>query len=548
MKKMKKIMALVIAVVMCLAMAVPVMAADHTITITRDTTYDTETTESTGVGFGAETYTWYKILSADIGELGTTNPNTGVTDPLGTVAYYIDATTANTNAANQKAALEGLTVTINGESKTLFTITTSADGTRYNVRLSDDAASVSGSQIADALNGMSDTQKNYFTHNTVTRSGNSDVVITAPDGYYFITSSLGSALVVETIGNVTIKEKNQYPSVDKTQNDTATNGTYVNTAVNVGIGDTIYYQTLVYVPSTVNNNITLTDVMSNGLTPASAETITAQVSDTKDGTYTTLEKGDSEANWLATLSDQTYTITVKNTDATVGKYIKFLYKATVNSNALTDTDERNTVTLSYSNYSQADYVEYNTYATGAVKYDGATATENNGVLTPTEDKITYLSAKFKLQVSSDNGTNWTDVIVAFDSTGKYYYPATGTTVDIVSDNENGQIMIRGLDSGKKYQLVEIEAPSGGYNMMTDAAPLTLTEEVNDKTKVSIDEGSEADTTYLAAANVIKIANNKGSQLPSTGGMGTTVLYIIGAILVVGAAVILIARRRTNKED
>ena len=57
-----------------------------------------------------------------------------------------------------------------------------------------------------------------------------------------------------------------------------------------------------------------------------------------------------------------------------------------------------------------------------------------------------------------------------------------------------------------------------------------------------------DWTYnTATSNSIQIANAQGSTLPSTGGMGTKLFYIIGAILVAGAAIILVARRRTNRD-
>jgi LPXTG-motif cell wall-anchored protein len=91
------------------------------------------------------------------------------------------------------------------------------------------------------------------------------------------------------------------------------------------------------------------------------------------------------------------------------------------------------------------------------------------------------------------------------------------------DNENG-VNVRGLKPGK-YYLEETSTPDG-YNTLTER------KEVEIKTQTS-------------ALEVI-VVNNAGAELPSTGGRGTTLLYAIGAALVIGAAVLLIARRRTEQ--
>lgn len=50
---------------------------------------------------------------------------------------------------------------------------------------------------------------------------------------------------------------------------------------------------------------------------------------------------------------------------------------------------------------------------------------------------------------------------------------------------------------------------------------------------------------LLEQQLVTIANNKGSNLPSTGGMGTTIFYVVGSILVLGAAILLITKKRMS---
>ena len=83
-----------------------------------------------------------------------------------------------------------------------------------------------------------------------------------------------------------------------------------------------------------------------------------------------------------------------------------------------------------------------------------------------------------------------------------------------------------------YTLKEIEAPAG-YNLLTDTIDITIA-------------GSDADVTTLTV--VSKVANATGSQLPSTGGMGTTVFYTIGILMMAVSAVLLIAKKRISMSE
>ena len=87
---------------------------------------------------------------------------------------------------------------------------------------------------------------------------------------------------------------------------------------------------------------------------------------------------------------------------------------------------------------------------------------------------------------------------------------------------DGNIVIWGVDADNDYVLVELQPPKG-YNKV-------------ENTNVNVDS---ANTT------VAEVANATGSELPSTGGIGTTIFYILGGLLVIGAGVILVARRKAH---
>ena len=103
---------------------------------------------------------------------------------------------------------------------------------------------------------------------------------------------------------------------------------------------------------------------------------------------------------------------------------------------------------------------------------------------------------------------------------------------VVVTDENGDAAFVGIQSGT-YYVHETEAPAG-YNLATEDEAVT----------VSANDSGTAQATAEA-----HIANNTGAILPGTGGMGTTIFYVVGGTLVVAAAVLLITKKRMhNVED
>lgn len=368
---------------------------------------------------------------------------------------------------------------------------------------------------------------------------------TVDDGYYLVQSSLGANLGLATTDiGMDIVDKNTYPSIDKRQNDDGADGTYADDLVNVAVGDSVFYDFIVYVPASADKDITVVDTMSAGITYDATAGVTAGgLSETADGTFS----GDvAAAAYAVTDTEDGFTLTIHPNDLLKGKYVEFKFQGTINASAITeDTDQKNTATLTYSNYTQTDSVAYATGATGAQKYDGSTADfiAADNTLAPRDNvtDIVYLAdAEFELQKT--DGTRVPVVKMTDATNGDYYRPAiTGeTAVPIVTDSD-GRFDIRGLDldDDVSYQLVETKAPNG-YHLLTAPAQLVLM-------------GNNANTTGHAVNEVAeiaikKIANEKGSLLPTTGGIGTVIVYVVGGVLIAVAATVLVVKFRKGQSS
>ena len=236
----------------------------------------------------------------------------------------------------------------------------------------------------------------------------------------------------------------------------------------------------------------------------------------------------------------------KGTDITVE------YNATVNSNALTYDYENNTASLKYSSNPYEDETNHTpdkkVYVLDlnldVLKVDGSnTATTLDG-------------AKFKLYRLASDGT--TKEFYKWDTTNNVVTWVAEANADVFETDTDGNLkqQVRGLDKGT-YYLLETEAPKG-YNLLSEAVEVVISaEEGTDKVTYSATYGGEDATMTNGEVNLATaqaeaqpvatgtIENNSGAELPSTGGIGTTIFYVIGAILVLGAGILLVTRRRMN---
>lgn len=154
---------------------------------------------------------------------------------------------------------------------------------------------------------------------------------------------------------------------------------------------------------------------------------------------------------------------------------------------------------------------------------------------------TYTKTAPTIGGDSDNQNSYDNVSTKYAKETRATVAGKGTTEKSVSAyvNSEGEVTFSGLGAGT-YIITETKTPAG-YNTI---APITFTITFDAGTQkfatnnenIKVGEDNMLDTT---------IVNQSGSTLPSTGGMGTTIFYILGAILVVGAGILLIVRRRMN---
>ena len=126
-------------------------------------------------------------------------------------------------------------------------------------------------------------------------------------------------------------------------------------------------------------------------------------------------------------------------------------------------------------------------------------------------------------------------IYTTDASGNKTYESGA--VDTITTDETGKFTICGLDSSS-YWMEEVEAPEG-YNKLKD--PVLVKIEYNSQTGVVTIKKQNTPTSE------IEIKNNYGTELPATGGIGTTIFYVAGSILLIGAAVLLIVKKRMSDE-
>lgn len=486
---MKKLISLVLALAMLFVIGLA-YAAD-TITISVDSSGDSDE------NVADEVYTAYKIFDVVKAESITGNVTTD----------------SSIEAQGSDEADTGYAYTIDTSSPWYSVVSTKL--TDY-ITLTDIAGNSSKKSVS-LKNGVANTEATAIAMAGILAanvpSGAENISVTlgqsksADPGYYLIVSSIGSNLILGTT-DISITQKNTYPSIEKTEKDEDSD---YGTTVEVAVGDTIDYKVVVSVPDSAKVDITVTDTMFEGLTYDQTTGLAVKVGETALTADTDYVVGDATA--------QSWILTIKPTDATKGKDVEITFKATVNDKSIgvADTSKKNEVKLDFSNFSQTDSVVYTTSASSIFKYDGAT--EYNA------DNVKKLSGvKFTLKEGAAEFT------VSKAEAGYYYYDANGSS-EVVTDDD-GMIIIRGLDSDKTYTLTETET-NDGYNMLD--APVTLT-------LVKDDNTYSADPTSAQ----LNIPNNQGTILPSTGGIGTTIFYVIGGVLLVGAAIILVARRKASE--
>lgn len=336
-------------------------------------------------------------------------------------------------------------------------------------------------------------------------------------GYYLMDSTLGTLCALDTTTpDVIIKEKNEVPSNEKTvEEDSSKNYGSVNDA---DIGQTVNFKSTVTLPAG-SENVIFHDTMSAGLT-LNAESVQVYT----DAGLTTKLDADSYTLKTLGLSDTcTFEIAFSQeylNDLKEKAVVYVVYSAVVNENAVVGGEGNpNTSHLTYGDESKttpgSNTTTY-TWSFDVLKYGNGNETN---VLANAEFVLLNSDRSKVAVVKNGKLTDWMD-LPAVGEDGSVVWPDN----TILKTDENGKISIAGLDADT-YYLREIKAPAG-YNVLKDDVEVKIDPTVSDKTTVKVD-------------------NLSGTELPSTGGMGTTFFYVAGSILLLGAAVLLVTKKRMN---
>ena len=379
-------------------------------------------------------------------------------------------------------------------------------------------------------------------------------------GYYLIKnksvneSEAYTDFILQVVNNVKITPKGQKPTLEKQikHND----GEWGVVGDNQ-IGDTVEFRTITTVPITTGYteyDYTIFDEMSTGLT-----------SDVKDASGITIKINDEEK-----LDSSYYTVTVNANKFSVkvdilkaisegkieeGNKLYTYYTGVLNedANVYGKGNQQNTAYLQYSNNphdttkGETPHVTvYDwTFKMNVQKIDGADKEKE------LKDAKFVLSKNGAVDLGTidENGTpTKTENLIklVYDSENSTYRVATASDKNITYVMTAGNITIKGLDDAVDYYLYETKAPAG-YNRLTEPVKFKINatyDETGDScTAVSTKVGDKAAVTGLK----VSVENNAGTTLPSTGGMGTTVFYVVGGGLMAVAVVLLVTKKRMENK-
>ena len=365
--------------------------------------------------------------------------------------------------------------------------------------------------FADALKKALDADSTAFNGTSLTRNGTQATATVNELGYYFVTSTNGALCNLTTTNpHITIHDKNDMP-FEKTAPETS-----------VEVGQTVNYTITGKVPDYTGFDeytYLVTDTMSEGLT------FKKDVKVTVDGTDVTAA---CTPTYNVEKNANKFTVSIPVKSYPIGKEILVTYSAVVNENAVAVVST-NEAKLTYSNNpttgetkdSQPQKKEVYSAKIVIDKFE-----------TGKQDTVKLEGAEFVLyKEETIENTKTTRYYKWNDTDKKVEWVTTQADATTVKTDNKGAASFKGLADGT-YQLVETKAPAG-YNQLTGPQEVKVAGSTTDTTKLSVEA---------------KVANSAGTLLPSTGGMGTTVFYVLGAVLVVGAGVLLVTKKRMSQSD
>lgn len=485
-KTFKKLMAALLAVALLCAMAVPAFAAD-------EATTETGTVTVQNVVSG-KTYKIYRILDID------THDST-----YNSVVYKVNN--------KWKDFIKDF---IESTGNTYFT---RIDSTTGVVVVKEGLTSENIAALAKAAKAWLGSH-DIAADGEQTAAGNNSIQFTGKElGYYLLSSSEWGTNNADAIfslsssnPNVTVKEKNGKPTIDKKiiENNNPVDS---NTA---GIDDYVQFQITVNVIDGQPSNYVIHDKMSAGLTfvnttehPVKVLLNNAELNASQYDIVTDITKNHT---------DCTFEIKIHDNVLSANDKVTVTYYGQVNSSAVINGDNTNEANLTYGTNGDS------TWGKTTTKVFGFKVFKHAG--TDTEHLLP--GAEFRLYKTVNGETYY----AKFDANGLLTGWTTGATYAGVTmtSNDKTELLLNGLDAGT-YYLEETKAPDG-YNKLTTPVTVTISKE-------GVVSPAENGTVY--------VSNNAGATLPSTGGMGTTLFYVIGGGLMVAAVVLLVTKKRMENK-
>lgn len=549
-KRARRAAAFAAAVVMAACAAIPMSSSffasaedTYSITINNDN--------------AGHTYEAYQIFKGSL----------GADDVLGNIEW---GDNVNSSAEGFLTAIQGI-ADKNGETPFTNLDTASAIAAKLGENNTDTTLAANFAQtIGNYLTDTPQVMQNVQTPDSDSDGKQEYVLNVTSAGYYLVKdkdttqnnkNDSYTTFIMRVLGKSSATPKSAQPTVDKQVLDEEADAEAGNTAgwgesADHAINESFKFKLTSTLDANANYDayktykVVFHDTMSTGVTFESIESvkigdvvIPVKSTDKPDGYECSATEGlvgDGAKEWTLTIAD----LKKYQADLTTGATVEVIYNAHLNESAIvssangtelgTAAANNNNVYLQYSNnpnvsgdsdlgQTPKDYVWVFTYKVDNKKVD--------------QDGNVLADAGFKLYDS----TGKTEIGLIYDDDLTAYRPIKGdeVAVEMKSAATTGAFNIVGLDAGT-YVLKETSTPAG-YNT---CAPITV--EIGAVHKENAD-GTTVNLTLTQKNTDNTIQNQKGSTLPSTGGIGTTMFYVGGGVLVAGAGVLLITKKRAKKD-
>lgn len=567
MKKARKLTAVLLSLVMLLALVVPASAADnYSITIHNDKT--------------GHIYEAYQIFAGTVSD-DETDVETDGGPMLGGITWGSGVDGAALLAALQAA-----------DEEKYGACTTAAEVA--------EALGAEGATAADAAAFADIAAKRLTTaaKTATAPNGDGNYIIEGLDaGYYLVKDSLqagdnqtGQVLsdyIVQVLGNVTMDPKDSdIPTLEKKVAERSKYqmddgyGMYYNDVADWNIGDSVPFKLIASIPNNIESydeyKFVFHDTLSNAFT-LERDSIKVFVAEATAATVEQFKPQDANLYQVA-VDGQSFTLTIPDINlleahGNPANYVIITYSATLNENAEIGLNgNENTAYLEFSNdpngdglgRTAEDTVIVFTYELDGTKVDG----ETQAVLQNAQFVLLNGAKTEAAMVENGKVKGWVKVDTDA-AAGDVQMPGTYEewfTLNqqhnglILTSDENGLFNIAGLDDGT-YYLREIQAPNG-YNLLENDVKLVITADTANGQgwnsgiaadaltglTIAVNDGAAQDGGLDTGIVNVTVENNQGATLPETGGMGTTLFYIIGGLLVVGAGILLVVRIRMKAHN